>query len=66
MAIGEDGQPDDYPHMTDAERATQNYYDRKLLHREEVIRPLMFLLIGGFIGFTCWLAYIIAKLWVTS
>lgn len=40
-----DGAPDDYDH----EKAARDYYDRKARHREEMLKPLSWVFVIGFI-----------------
>jgi len=66
MEIG-DGQPDDYPHLTDEERVRQGYYDRKAVRREEILMPFAVVSVGiVFGGLVLWVLYEIVRLWIAS
>jgi len=65
--VSEDGHPDDYPHLTDEERARQDYYDRKTERREEILMPFAVVSVSiVFGGLVLWVLYEIIRLWIAS
>ena len=50
-------------HPVDYEQQREDYYERKMAHREEVLVPLAWLSVGVFLAWVAWQIYNVAMMW---